>query len=44
MPARQQAGTGKADRTFLAEDDAVDVGQDGIEFGESHGVGIFCGL
>ena len=39
VAARQQAGYGESDRPFLAEDDAVDICQDGFEFGESHGVG-----
>ncbi len=41
VPASQEAGQGKPDRPFLAEDDLVDVGQDGIEFREAHWGGEF---
>jgi hypothetical protein len=44
VPARQQAGERETDGAFLAKDDAVDVGKDGIKFRGSHGVGIFSGL
>ncbi len=44
VPASQDAGQREPDRSLLAEDDAVDVSQDRVKFGESHGVGVLRGL